>query len=217
MRVGPYVFLASLLALFAAGGRSPLAAHPHMSLESSVEFVFDGESAAGFWLEWTFDPYFSAAIIQEHDRNRDRRFDAAEAKAVHDGAFINLRKYRYFIYLRSGSERVNPEKVEQFTPSVKGDRLVYRFYVNLAGKGYGRDFSVAIFDSTYFCAVTYAPVAAAVRQLGASSPVPSWEKSVNRKFPVYYDPMAPATDNTVHRAWRPGLETAYPEEIRVYF
>ena len=34
----------------------------------------------------------------------------------------------------------------------------------------------------------------------------------NKDYPVYYDPFAPPGDNTVHEKWRPGLETAYPEE-----
>ncbi|QQO10339.1 DUF1007 family protein [Breznakiella homolactica] len=192
-------------------------AHPHMFLESKVEFEYSGEECTGFWLEWTFDPYFSASIIQECDKDRNKRFSAEEAEYVYSYGFINLRKYGYFIYLRSGDNRVNPEGVEQFTPSIRNDRLVYRFFVNLKGKGYGKDFSVAIFDSTYFCAVRYPESGVVtVRQNGPGA-APRWERGENKKYPVYYNPFGASNDMTIYTAWRPGLETAYPDEIRVFF
>ncbi|HCM25113.1 MAG: hypothetical protein A2Z99_18565 [Treponema sp. GWB1_62_6] len=190
-------------------------AHPHMSLESRLEFEYSGAVCTGFWADWTLDPYFSASIIQENDLDRNKRFDAKENVGVHDTAFANLRKFGWFTYIRSASGRFAPEKVERFTASIKGDRLVYRFFVPLEGKGLGKDFSVAIFDSTYYCAVTYSVEAAVTRQAVAGGPLPGWKRETNKKYPVYYNPGGAATDGTVYKEWKAGLETAYPEEIRV--
>lgn len=68
-----------------------LIAHPHMSLEAKVDFVLEGKTCTGAWMEWTFDPLFSAAIIGEHDTNRDGRFDTKENTQVYQRAFINLK------------------------------------------------------------------------------------------------------------------------------
>ncbi len=200
--------------LIAALSAAAIDAHPHMSLVSKLEFEYDGDLCRGFWVDWTFDPYFSASIIQEHDADRNRRLDAGEIKNVHDYAFINLRKYGFFTYIRTGAARRNPEKVERFSAEIRGDRLAYRFYVSVGTAG---GVNVAIMDTTYFCAVQYPELPAAVAQARAGAPVPRLERATDKKNPVYYDPSQTATDNSKHTAWRPGLETAYPEEIRAVF
>jgi len=190
-------------------------AHPHMSLVSKLEIEYDGTECRGFWVDWTFDPYFSASIIQDYDKNGNRRFDEAETKAVFSGAFSNLGKYGYFTYLRSEKTRRNPEKVERFAAEIRGDRLAYRFFIRVEKKG---DLNVAIVDTTYFCAVQYpAQGAATVKQLKAGATSPTIGRFVDKKYPVYYDPSQSATDNSKHTKWKPGLETVYPEEIRANF
>ncbi len=194
-------------------------AHPHMSLESRAEFVYAGKECVSIRLEWTFDPFFSASIIQEMDADRNGRLDARESENTRNYAFMNLRKYGYFTYIRSGEARVTPERIENFVAKILGERLVYSFSVPLAGKGYGEDFSVAVFDTTYFCAVLFPPPGGepevTIKQTEPGAPLPRWERVVNKQYPVYYNPQSPATDGTVYKAWKPGLETAYPEEIRV--
>lgn len=95
--------------------------------------------------------------------------------------------------------------------------MAYRFYVDLTGKGYGKDFSIAIFDPTYYCAVQIPKDAAVIRQAEAEAGTPKWEPRLNKKYPMYYNPLGSVTDMTQYTKWKPGLSTAYPEEIHVYF
>ncbi len=192
-------------------------AHPHMSLDSRIGFEYSGEKCVGFWLDWTFDPYFSAAIIQENDVNGDKKFDEKEAKNVYSHAFQNLRKYGYFVFIRTGNKRVQPDRVEKFVPEIRSDLLAYRFYVDLSDQNYGKDFYVAIFDPTFYCAVRIPDDAATVHQGDLSMGIPKWECKLNKKYPVYYNPQGAPTDMTSYSKWKPGLQTAYPEEIHVYF
>ncbi len=194
----------------------PVFAHPHMSLESRIEFLFDEDQCQGFWLEWTFDPFFSASIIQEYDRNKNTRFDKTEAAEVYQKAFSNLKKFGYFTYIRRGETRINPDGVQAFEPSVRSDRLVYRFFIDLSGKGYGPELSVAIFDSTYFCAVENKADGVSIKQKDADAVGLAWEIRKDDRHPIYYNPLGAVGDGTIYKAWKPGLETAYPEEIRVY-
>lgn len=191
-----------------------VSAHPHMSLVSKLEFEYAGDFCRGFWVDWTFDPYFSASIIQEHDADRNRRLSAAEITQIYNFAFINLRKYGYFTYIRSGETRRTPEKVERFSADIRGDRLAYRFYVAVESRG---SLNVAIMDTTYFCAVQYPSQPATVVQAQEGAPIPRLERAADKNNPVYYDPSQTSMDNSKHTAWRPGLETAYPEEIRAIF
>lgn len=208
---------ALLLALAMGAGRA--AAHPHMSLEAKVEIELAGRELRGAWMEWTMDPFFSAAIIGEHDADRNGRFDAKENERVFEYAFSNLRKYGYFVWVRQGARRINPDRVESFQASQRGGRLVYRFRVPLEGKGIAGDFSLSVFDSSFFCAATYAKEGArlAAGLPGAAGALPGLRVAVNRDYPIYYDPNQPASDLRVHTAPGPGLLTAYPEEIHVRF
>jgi ABC-type uncharacterized transport system substrate-binding protein len=211
------VFVLFALTLVGVSFPAIVVAHPHMSLDSRIEFEYSGENCVGFWLDWTFDPYFSAAIIQENDQNRDKKFDEKEAKNVYAHAFQNLRKYGYFVFIRTGNKRVQPDQVEKFVPQIRGDLLVYRFYVDLTGKGYGNDFYIAVFDPTFYCAVRIPQDSATTHQTDLSAGIPKWECRLNKKYPVYYNPQGTPTDMTSYSKWKPGLQTAYPEEIHVYF
>ncbi len=66
-------------------------AHPHMFLTSTEEFVWEKDRLAGCWIEWEFDQFFSADIIQAYDHDGNGKFSAAETKEVFNGAFINLK------------------------------------------------------------------------------------------------------------------------------
>jgi len=202
-----------LLALASAAG---LAAHPHLLIMTELEPEFSGTECTGLWIEWAFADMFGASILHDFDKDKNGVFNAAETKAVHDNAFINLRKYGYFVFLRKGETRKNPAAVESFTVFLRDKRLHYRFRVPLKGLGYADDFSVAIFDSTYFCATKYkdAPVKFPA---GGSGKKPIYEIVENKKYPVYYDPYGSATDTTTYTKWKPGLQTAYPTEIRFFF
>lgn len=190
-------------------------AHPHMSLSARLEFEYDGELCVGFWETWEMDAFFSASIIHDLDDNGDGRLDDEEIQRIYGYAFINLRKYGYFTYLRIGNRRWNPEAVERFSAKVRDGHLVYRFYVGLPEAERSGALAVAIFDTTYYCAVSYSEDAAKLTQLRLGAPVPSWSRAVNRSQPVYYSPAGAPTDGTIYTKWKPGLEIAYPEEIIV--
>ncbi|MBN1617086.1 MAG: DUF1007 family protein [Spirochaetales bacterium] len=191
-------------------------AHPHMSLTNSFNFVFDGPSLSGVWLEWQFDRFFSADIISAYDTNGDGTFSQAESNAVYQNAFINLRHYYYFTFIREGSKRWNPPKVDRFTASIREGYLVYRFFVDLSSCTSG-DVSVAVYDYTFFCDIPYKkdnPVSLTFdgAQLTARA---SLEE--NKNFPVYYNPLGAIDDATIYYTWKKGLETFYPREVRVIY
>ncbi len=216
MRRANKICLSLLLALAAAAAAG---AHPHMALESRLEFQMRGRDCVAIQVEWTFDSLFSASIIGEYDADRDGSFSKAENETVRQRAFSNLANYGYFISLRKGSERTTPAKVDGFAASQRDGRLVYRFRVPLEGLGYRDDFAVAVFDATFYCAVNIPEDAGrAVRAAGApETSLPRIEAAPNKKYPVFYNPSGAADDFRVYKQWQKGLETAYPEEIRVFF
>ena len=193
--------------------------HPHMTFDASVEFEMKDRTCSALHVELLFDPMFSASIIMEFDKNRDGEFSAAEATKLRVGAFDNLKNYGYFVYLRKGERRFQPGSIAGFSPYIKKGLLVYRFKISLEGKNLSDDFSVAIFDSTYYCQVCYPASPAKAYATAGSTLDPSFriELVENKKYPVYYNPYGDPTDHTVYTSWASGLDTAFPQEIRLSY
>lgn len=195
---------------------SPAFAHPHVFIDASLEFQLSSDACDGILVEWVFDPVFSADLISQFDRNRDGAFDASESSVIQAKAFSNLKKYGYFTFIRQGDRRYVPEAVEGFVASQRGGRAVYRFRVPLSGTGFGADASVAAFDSTFYCDIRYGQVPATVSWAKGVEPRPTTIlRAKNEKYPIYYNPVGGAGDTKVYLKWEKGLQTAYPEEIRV--
>ncbi|ADN02459.1 ABC-type uncharacterized transport system periplasmic component-like protein [Spirochaeta thermophila DSM 6192] len=212
-----YFLRRTLLPVVFLFGSLHATAHPHMLIITRLTFEFEGARCPGFWVDWDFDRFFSASIIHDFDRDRDGTFNEQEIRLIHDNAFINLEHYGFFVFLRQGETRTNPRKVLHFTASQKDNNVHYRFYVPLP-EGFTGEFYVSIFDPSYFCAVKYQeeePVVVVQKREGA--PLPRWNIQENKNYPIYYDPYGPVTDTTIHTKWRPGLETAYPEEVHLVF
>jgi ABC-type uncharacterized transport system substrate-binding protein len=51
------------LFLFILLSLAPLFSHPHVAIESKLNFVFEDNKLEGVYVEWKFDHFFSADII----------------------------------------------------------------------------------------------------------------------------------------------------------
>ncbi len=190
-------------------------AHPHMFLTNKAEFVWDGARLSGCFLEWTFDQFFSADLMN-YDANGDGVFNAAETKAVHDGAFANLRNYYYFTFIRQGSRRTNPASVSKFSVLRRGDRVAYRFFIDLSKSEPG-EIALAVYDYTFFCDIRSADAEPVKLTYDGALVKPSFAIVENRDYPVYYNPLGAVDDTTVYYTWKKGLQTYYPREIRIVY
>jgi len=146
-------FLATLL-LFAMGAL-PASAHPHVFINNRMTVVFDGRMLQGISFIWTFDEMFSNMILSDYDPKHTGQFDAAQAKALKQGAFDNLENYHYFVAIAMGKKQVGHFKIEQFTPSVTDkNKLVYTFFIPLKVALQPTDQTVrlTVYDDSYYVA-----------------------------------------------------------------
>lgn len=192
-------------------------AHPHVFAKTALEFEFSGNQCLGVWVQWEFDQMFSLSMLQPVDANRNGKLEEDEVKALYDYGFKNLENYGYFVYIRVGEKRYHPRRVESFTAWMNGMLMNYRFFVPLERDTLGLSFHIAIFDSSFYTAISFKEPAVQIQQKTAGAPIPTWRLSPNRDFPIYYNPRGAANDFTVYSKWEPGLETAYPQEIHVFF
>lgn len=218
-KIRPVVFRSAVAAVALILSAAPLAAHPHMFLESRAEIVQSGGVLSGAWLEWKLDSFFSADLIHGYDHDRNGVFDAAETRELERGAFVNLRHYHYFTFIRVGSVRTNPSSVKSFSARQSGGSVIYRFFVDLSSYQAGEVF-LAVYDYTYFCDIRYPekdPVRVIAKpSVGDSVASIRWEIVENKDYPVYYNPLGAIDDTTVYYKPAPGLATYYPREIRLF-
>ncbi len=196
------------------GTALPLFAHPHIMLMTDLKFEFTGHLCKGVWVEWGFDRFFSSMIIQDYDADGDGSFSSKEIQEIHDHAFINLKRYGYFVSIRKGNIRKSPDKVENFSARQKDGQLFYNFFIPM-DNSYGDNFFLSIFDPTYYCAVKYTDNPVIIDQDNGTAP--RFKLAENKKYPVYYNPYGASNDTTTYTKWKPGLETAYPKEVHIYF
>ncbi len=189
-------------------------AHPHVFIKSRMKFVWQQDKLQGVYLKWDFDRYFSADIQQWLDKNGDGKFSNAESEQVYKNAFINLKNYYFYTFIRQGTKRTNPSKVSNFQATLKDGVVTYQFYVDLS-QYTGRDIYIAVYDYTYYTDVEYPKTDPVTFDCNSSVVQPKYEIVENKKYPVYYDPCGPATDTTVYYKWKPGLQTYYPREIHL--
>jgi ABC-type uncharacterized transport system substrate-binding protein len=212
MRKALRLFFILALAAFPA----LLSAHPHMFLTSTEEFVWEKEKLSGCWIEWTFDQFFSADIIQAYDADGNGRFSAEETKQVYNGAFINLKNYYYFTFIRQGKNRTNPPAVAKFSAGIRDQKMWYRFFVDLSKSTPG-ELCLAVYDYTFFCDIRYPDATPVKLTFDPTFVKPSYQIVENKEYPVYYNPLGAADDNTVYYTWKKGLQTYYPREIRITY
>ena len=151
MRLDRLIAVAGAVLLISSAAR----AHPHVWIENIATFQFSAGKIGAIRLHWTFDELFGAGIIDQFDKNKDRKFDAAELAALRKGAFDNLREYHYFTHVTIDGKDVPTKRVTGFAAKVANGKLVYEFTVQLDRPVDPRStrLAIGIYDPSYFVEV----------------------------------------------------------------
>ncbi len=104
-----------------------VSAHPHVFMDTRVEFQFGPVGMNGFWVDWLFDEIFSASIKMDFDTDRDNRFSKKEIAEIEKSAFSNLKNFNYFTTITINGKTTAVETVSSFLAEMKENRLIYRF------------------------------------------------------------------------------------------
>lgn len=142
----------ALAALFCA---APALAHPHVFVDNSVVFVFDGPDLAGVKVRWVFDDMFGTMIREDFDSDGDGSFSKAEAEKVRTGAFENLKNFDYFTFIEVDGKPFRVQRVEGFRTGFSEDRLFYDFFVpcRVSGVGGRRRVLLSLHDPEYYAEI----------------------------------------------------------------
>jgi ABC-type uncharacterized transport system substrate-binding protein len=144
--------------VFAAGIPWDAWCHPHVFMDAGIEVICNDQGVTGFLITWDFDRVFTASILMDYDCDHDKRLSPEEVADVRANAFSNLANYNYFLYIRHAGNAHRPTAVKGFTAYMENERIHYRFFVPYPlplGDGEA-EINLAVYDDTYFCAISYA-------------------------------------------------------------
>lgn len=144
---------ALLAVLLGLGGRSdPAVAHPHVWITDVTTFMFADRRLVALHHRWAFDELFGSFVIEQHDADRDGRFDAAESEGLRADAFDNLADYGYFTHLRLDGGDLVLHAVQDFRASIEDGALIYEFTLALPEPvdPVTTDLAVGVYDPEYY-------------------------------------------------------------------
>ncbi|WP_137982535.1 DUF1007 family protein [Desulfovibrio gilichinskyi] len=104
-------------------------AHPHVFVDSSLTFEFDSQGLKGIREKWWFDEMFASMILGDFDTDHNNKLSEEEAKALKDGAFINLKKFNFFTTILIDGLPYTATEATEFNPSIEKGTLVYEFFI----------------------------------------------------------------------------------------
>jgi ABC-type uncharacterized transport system substrate-binding protein len=184
------VVLAGIVAL--VGQCRPAAAHPHVWINDVTTFLFKDRQLVAIHHRWQFDEIFSSFVIQQHDKNRNGKFDKAENASVQKEAFSNLRNYGYFTHVRVDDQKLPLDQVEDFQATTNKNILIYEFTlvmpkpVDLAK----HRVAVGVFDPEYYVEVDL-DENDPVQFRGLPAGACTFDIREDTKHPIYYGMVDP--------------------------
>lgn len=133
--------------------------HPHVFMDTKVEFEFGPSGMKGIWVDWLFDEIFSATVKMDFDSDKDNQFSPSEVKEIKESAFANLKNFDYFTYITVGAQTTSAKTVTSFTAKLKKNRLHYRFFIPFVLQSKKKEASVivSVYDKTFYCDIGMDP------------------------------------------------------------
>jgi ABC-type uncharacterized transport system substrate-binding protein len=155
--------VAALMLAFSGGAQ----AHPHVwiTVKSDVLFSSDGKITALRYV-WTFDDMYSAFATQGLDKNNDGKYSREELTELAEVNVTSLEEFKYFTVAKSGADSLAFGSPKDYWLEMNKDILALHFTLPLAQPAAQKDFSVAIFDSSFFVDLSF-PEGAKVELVGA--------------------------------------------------
>jgi len=181
-----------LILLFVFKASAGLEAHPHVFIDTTVTIMFDDEGITGFQIQWLFDEMFSSMIINDFDEDYNLQFNSTEIVNIEKNAFSNLKNFHYFSYISLNEKDFPFKKVTNFSASIIGERLIYKFFIpyKIKAKEAEQIVTVAVYDDSYYCDVAFAEKSPLILKNAATYTV-RYEIVQNKKNPIYFGQVFP--------------------------
>jgi ABC-type uncharacterized transport system substrate-binding protein len=150
------LFIVGALAAIAVCGRTA-SAHPHLWIDVAGTIQFDHDKVTGIRFKWTFDEFFSAGVIGEFDKNKNKNFDADEIEPLRINAFEGTKEVGFFTDIQINDEKLDIDTTRDFTARVEKGVAVYEFTVPLPEPldPMQIPLTVSVYDQSYFVDIAF--------------------------------------------------------------
>ncbi|NCD12153.1 MAG: DUF1007 family protein [Epsilonproteobacteria bacterium] len=122
-----------------------LFAHPHVFLDTYVDVLPDKID-----IRWVFDEMSSSMLMEDYDKNRDKKLDANEVAFMEKDHFKTLEPYSYFMHTFNNKEELDIKDVSNFSAVFEKRKLVYRFSI---AKPSHKKYELRFYDPEMFVAL----------------------------------------------------------------
>lgn len=186
-RFGCIAFLAGGLVASLPVGAT---AHPHIWIKNRATIDMDKGRIVAVTQRWTFDAFFSAALIKDFDADKDGKLSPVEIAAAKKNAFDALKSFNYFTQVRLNGKKVPLTDVRSFTARIDAGRVVYRFTLGLPAPIDPRREKAAFlfYDATYYVDVAMDGAKAATVRKGQGCRARVSDDTAN---PIYFGLVVP--------------------------
>jgi ABC-type uncharacterized transport system substrate-binding protein len=142
-------------------------AHPHVwvTIKGDVVFSADGKVTALRYV-WTFDDMYSAFATQGLDKNSDGKLSREELTELAEVNVTSLEEFNYFSVAKNGPDKLAFGKPKDYWLQMDKDILSLHFTLPLDKPAAQKDFTVDIFDPSFFVDLSF-PEGAKVELVGA--------------------------------------------------
>lgn len=101
-----------------------LSAHPHVFIDTKVNVLADK-----IVLTWSFDEMSSAMLMEDYDKNKNKKLDPPEVAFMEKDHFRTLEPYSYFTHLSDGKDEFDLKHVSEFNAAFENKKLIYTFAI----------------------------------------------------------------------------------------
>jgi ABC-type uncharacterized transport system substrate-binding protein len=147
---------ASLVPAFLLLGPSPVAPHPHMTVEYTLELLVGRQGPEGIRLTWMIDRDASEVLLDLFDADRNGALSPAEVRRLEGHVRQEQGRSGFFTAITLDGEAVPTPAPQGFGATVEQGRLRYQFTLPIQGVRRGT-VDVVVDDPNYFVAFMLAP------------------------------------------------------------
>jgi ABC-type uncharacterized transport system substrate-binding protein len=104
-------------------------AHPHIWIDAVADFVIADGKLSSLKIQWTFDEMFSGALRDQFDPEKTGHFSGKALADLRADANKGLKDFNWFTHLKIGGKKLIIAEGKDFTATIEGERVVYRFTV----------------------------------------------------------------------------------------
>lgn len=112
------------LTFFACFLSAYLGAHPHVFIDTKVNILPEK-----IVLSWSFDEMSSAMLMDDYDKNKNKKLDPDEVAFMEKDHFRTLEPYTYFTHMFDGKDEFDLKRIIEFTASFENKKLIYTFAI----------------------------------------------------------------------------------------